>query len=373
MDGSGRAADVVVAGAGPWGLAVAWRLATDGANVVVLDDGRPSAGAAAAGMLAPWGEAEDDDALVHDEFVAAGAAWPAYADALARAADAPVGYVANGSLIVAYRPEHVGQVRRAAAAMARLGRAEPWRSGSALRGLEASLGVAVTGGVAIAGEAQADPGLLLPALRRAAERSGVRVVDSAAARIVRDGDGRPTGVIDTAGTHTAAGVVVVAAGAGATALAPGVPVRPVRGETIELGPRPGIGPPLEWTIRSPDVYLVPRRDGRVIIGATVEESGEAVARADGVHRLLDEALLVAPGLRELAFLAVRVGLRPATPDLAPAIGVDGDGLVWAVGGFRNGILLVSLVGDLVADALAGRAPSPRLDPARFERKAAACS
>jgi len=142
-----------------------------------------------------------------------------------------------------------------------------------------------------------------------------------------------------------------------------VPVRPVKGQVLRLAPRPGRDAPIARTVRTPAVYLVPRPGGEVVVGATVEEAADRTVTVGAVHDLLDEAVRVVPDVRELALIEAAAGRRPATPDGLPALGVDPeDGLVWAAGGYRHGILLAPLAAHAVARAAAGRPPEPALVP-----------
>jgi glycine oxidase len=152
--------------------------------------------------------------------------------------------------------------------------------------------------------------------------------------------------------------VVVAAGAWSPGLAPdgqGPPVRPVKGQILELRVRGGMDEPVERIVRTPRCYLVARGDGRVVLGATMEEQGfDTTVTADGVYRLLEAAWEVVPEVAELELVEAGAGLRPGTPDNAAIVGPgELDGLVWATGHWRNGVLMAPLTGDAVADLLAG--------------------
>src|SRR5206468_912322 len=147
--------------------------------------------------------------------------------------------------------------------------------------------------------------------------------------------------------------VVLAAGAWSAVLDPDTKVRPVKGQLLQLRVRPGGAPPAERIVRTPRCYVVPRPDGRVVIGATSEEKGfDTSVDAGAVHRLLEAAWEVLPDVWELEFVRVIAGLRPATPDNRPLIGPsEVDGLIYATGHYRNGILLAPLTADRVVEAL----------------------
>jgi glycine oxidase len=191
-------------------------------------------------------------------------------------------------------------------------------------------------------------------------------VTGAAAELLRDGD-RATGLRLADGRELAADQVLLATGA--TTLSGEVPVRPVRGQVLRLRDPRGAGL-VDRTIRGTEAYLVPRADGRYVLGATMEERGaDLTPTAGGVYELLRDMSEIVPGVLELELEEVRVGLRPATPDNLPAIGPGAlAGLVWATGHFRNGILLTPLTADLAAAALAGEALpewAACADPRRF--------
>ena len=181
-----------------------------------------------------------------------------------------------------------------------------------------------------------------------------------------------SGVRTSAGT-IACEQVVVAAGPWSAALDPagdGPPVRPVKGQILELRTRGAMPEPFERVLRTPRCYLVARGDGRVVLGATVEEQGfDTAVTADGVFRLLEAAWEVLPEVGELELVGAHAGLRPGTPDNAPVVGPgELDGLIWATGHWRNGVLLAPLTGEVVAGLLAGE-PLPEdfaaLSPSRF--------
>ena len=169
--------------------------------------------------------------------------------------------------------------------------------------------------------------------------------------------GQVTGVRTSAGV-VECGAVVVAAGAWSPALAPdgaGPPVRPVKGQILELRVRGAMEEPFTRIVRTPRCYLVARGDGRVVLGATMEEQGfDTAVTADGVYRLLEAAWEVVPEVGELELVEAGAGLRPGTPDNAAVVGPgELEGLVWATGHWRNGVLLAPVTADAVAELLGG--------------------
>ena len=209
-----------------------------------------------------------------------------------------------------------------------------------------------------------DPRLVLGALRRACVASGVLVRERApAARVDLDGSGaRVTGVTLANGERVNGAHVVVAAGAWVEQIeglppAAQVPIRPVKGQILRLRDPAGPGL-LERVVRFQGGYLVPRADGGYVLGATVEERGfELQPTVGGVYELLRDARELVPGVSELQIEELSVGLRPGTPDNAPVIGPGAlEGLTWATGHHRNGILLAPLTAELVVEVLAGEHP-----------------
>jgi glycine oxidase len=238
----------------------------------------------------------------------------------------------------------------------RWGAPAAWRPGSALRDAEPGLGPAVAGGALLRDEHQTEPRALLAALGAAAASAGVRQL---AGRVDDIRRGATPVVHFQGGGTVAAGRVVVAAGWAAGRLAPGVAVRGVSGQILRLRGRAGAPIPLRMTVRTPSVYLAPR-DGELVVGATMEEGSDATVTAAGVTGLLVEALRAVPDIAELELAETAAGVRPATPDGRPVIGPDRDAsaLIWAVGGFRHGVLLTPLAAEAAAALAVGReAPS----------------
>jgi glycine oxidase len=231
---------------------------------------------------------------------------------------------------------------------------------SAARRLEPALAPTLRLALAAPDDHAVDPRLACGALAVAAERAGVVLCPGAEVAEVLVRDDRATGVELVTGERVAAGQVVVAAGAWSSRLRgipedARVPVRPVKGQELRLRDPAGPGL-LERVVRFEGGYLVPRADGRVVLGATMEERGfDTTVTGLGVYELLRDAAELVPGVLELVIEELVAGLRPCTPDNAPALGgvAAVAGLHYATGHHRNGILLTPVTADLVAAELAG--------------------
>jgi glycine oxidase len=368
--------DAVVVGAGAIGLACAWRAAQRGLRVRVLERDRPGSGASgvAAGMLAPVGEVTWGEERLLDLGRASHAAWPAFAAELASAAGTGADFLAPGSLHVALDPDEAGELRRRYELMSELGLEAEWLLPRAARELEPGLSPRCAAAVHAPHEAAVDPRALVAALRVAAERAGAEVIEGAEVTAALLGDASLAGVRTADGSEHRAQQVVLAAGAwsGAGEWLPAEarpPVRPVKGEILTLATGRGSAP-FGRVVVSERVYVVPRSDGRVVVGATVEERGfDTSVSAGGVLELLREAYRALPEIAELRLAEAVAGLRPGSPDNAPLIGPGAvAGLVLATGHFRNGILLAPGTAEAVASLLAGEELRPELavaDPGRF--------
>ena len=380
--------DVLVVGGGVIGLPAAWRLAREGASVRVIDaSGTRGATWASAGMLAPVSESffgEED--LLRLNLVAL-SRFPSFAAELEAAVEQLVGLRREGTLVVALDNGDRAALTRLSAFRASLGFATEELIGSAARRLEPYLSTEVRAAVLAPGDRSVDNRRYAMALHAGVARAGVEVVERRVVELVVDG-GRARGARTDDGSEWRADTVVLAAGAWSRDL-PGLPaagappVRPVKGQILRLGLPPAMrsaGPVLSHTVRAiargSEVYLVPRADGELVVGATSEEQGfDETVTAWAVSQLLRDAQEVLPIVGELALVEARVGLRPGTPDNGPVVGgCPVEGLILATGHYRNGILLSALTADAVVDLVAGRAPGPEwapFSPDRFSKGAAA--
>lgn len=370
--------DVAVVGGGVIGLAVAWRAASRGLTVAVADP-NPGQGAthAAAGMLAPVTELRYGEQELLALGLASADRYPAFVAELEQETGLSCGYRNCGTLAVAGDADDRAELRELHRFQLSLGLASQWLTGRECRRFEPMLAPSVTGGMFVEGDHQVDGRRLATALLAAAERAGV-VVHRARAAVTTAGD-RVTGLRLSDGTELAAGTVVLAAGCW-SARVDGLPtealppVRPVKGQILRLRMPPELGPFLSHTVRGntrgSHVYLVPRENGELVVGATSEELGfDTRVTAGGVYGLLRDAHELVPGLTELPLVETFAGLRPGSPDSAPMLGPGRlDGLVVATGHHRNGILLTPVTADVVGELLVtGRLPdlAAPFTPERF--------
>ncbi len=351
--------DAVVVGAGVIGLACAWRAAQSGLDVLVLERDRPGAGASnvAAGMLAPVGEASWGEDRLLDLALASHRLWPEFAAELSRAAGREPGLLELGALHIALDRDEAAELRRRYELMREHGLDAEWLAPSACRALEPGLGGGGHGGVHAPHESAVDPRVLIEALVAAFEAAGGRIEVGTANEPLIEGD-RLAGVRTAAGAERRARNVLLAAGSWSAAdwlpESARPAVRPVKGQILTLA-GPVSEPVCERIVVTERIYVVPRGDGRLVVGATVEEQGfDTRVTAGGVHELLREGYRALPQIAELELVETVAGLRPTTPDNLPLIGPGAmDGLVLATGHFRNGILLAPLTAERIAALLAG--------------------
>jgi len=364
-------ADVVIAGGGVIGTAIAWRAALAGMAVILIDpdDDAEKASLVAAGMLGPVSESVFGEQDLLDLNLLAIGRFPGFNQELETATGQVTGLRTEGTLAVAYDSDDLAALKRLTAFRHSIGLQAQELDGRQCRKLEPFLAPGTRGGVLATGDLSVDNRRYLAALREAANRAGVRRVAGTVTQVIpEDGHVR----VITKDAELSAPRVVVAAG-WATGKIAGVPdpvrkaVRPVKGQILRLRHPRGMPPITTHTIRATvqgrDVYIVPRADGEVVVGATQEERDDTAATAGAVHDLLRDAMTALPAISELILAEVSVGLRPGTRDNGPILGRTGtQGLIVATGHFRNGILLSAATADAVTALLTNKEPSAQWLP-----------
>jgi glycine oxidase len=372
------AADLLVVGGGVIGMATAWRAAGRGMTVTLIERDGIGEGTSriAAGMLAPVAEVEFGDAgrRMLELAMSSARLWPAFAAELGAASGTEIALRPTGTLLLARDADEEAELERQLEFRRSLGLDVRRLRPSAARELEPALAPTLRGVLEAPGDHSLDPRPILGALREACTAAGVRIREhTALAGLDHDGSRLEAAVLAD-GERLSAGAVVLAAGpwSGRVPGLPdgaGLPVRPVKGQILRLRDPAGPGL-LERVIRYEGGYVVPRGDGRYVLGGTVEEKGfDTSPTAGAVYELLRQARELLPGVTEMEIEELSVGMRPGTPDNLPAIGPALlAGLWWATGHYRNGILLAPLSAELITSSLLGEERSEMLDwcdPARF--------
>ncbi|WP_410665743.1 glycine oxidase ThiO [Amycolatopsis sp. lyj-84] len=335
--------ELSVVGGGVIGLSVAWRAAARGHRVTVYDP-EPGRGASwlAGGMLAPVTEAwpGEEDVLTLGE--ASLRRWPDFARDLAEEGADP-GLSPHGTLVVALDGADAGNLEMLATYLTELGREVERLTGREARRVEPCLAATVRSGLLVPGDLAVDNRRLLLALKHACDKHEVAFRDETVTDLERlEGD------------------VVLAAGAWTGRLHPALAdaVRPLKGEILRLRPRRGCLPPPVRTVRAMvegrPIYLVPREDGQLVLGATQYEAGfDETVTVRGVRELLEGAERVFPGITEYELVETAAGLRAASVDTMPFIGELGEGVFAATGHHRNGLLMAPLTADAAVAWLDG--------------------
>lgn len=391
---AGHAVDVAVVGAGIIGLSIAWAVAQSGRTVAVIDRD-PGGGAtfAAAGMLAPVSELHYGEGALLELMLASAALYPAFIDSLG-VSHAAAGYRTTRTLVVGADAADGQALRDLHAVQLANGLAVEALAVREARALEPALSPQLSSAFNIENDHQVDPRMLaarLQAALAAIARSHGWVHDPVVLQNVvsllrapSPGDQAPdaattvTGVQLEDGSALRAGTVVVANGLAAAQLG-GLPpalqrslhrgLRAVHGDILRLRVpahlRPLFTATIRGLVRGVPVYLVPRSDGTVVLGATQREDGLAGVSAGGIHQLLRDAQVLVPAVAELELLEVTARARPGTPDNAPLLGgvsthagdaaADVAGLIVATGFFRHGVLLAPLAARICVGLLAGEA------------------
>jgi glycine oxidase len=356
--------DVVVVGAGVQGSSVALRLAQAGRKVAVLERAVPGAEAssAAGGILSPGVEALEPGPF-YALCRASLARYPGFVRDVEALSSMSVALRSLGTLEVALDDDHAKILAARAGKILAHGLPVEVLDDAELRRLEPGVSPGARGALLFPDEASLDPRALARAVYVAAARAGATFVTGQVRRIVTEG-GRAAGVEHERGRIDAA-VVVLAAGSWSLLVEghglPAGSVRPVRGQIAVLDTRP---PLLSRVIFSGHGYVVPRPDGRVLCGSTMEEVGfEKAVTAEGIRHVLDVAIGIAPALARAPLLETWANFRPASPDGEPILGAGTvPGLLYATGHTRNGILLAPITADAIAAAVLGAPPVVDLAP-----------
>ncbi len=363
-------------GAGVIGLSCAWRAAERGLRVTVLDREHPGSGASgvAAGMVAPLGEATWGEEAGLGFAIDSAASWPGFAEELTEASGLDVAFRRRGALHLALDRDEAEELRRRHELQRSLGLAADWLRPSECRAIQPGISPSAGPGVSALDDGEVDPSRVIEALLAALANAGANILNGVEVCGLLGDERLVSGVRTTDGREFPGGSVLLATGAWSGSLdwlpaTAQLPVRPVKGQILTLQ-GPAADPVCERLIVTERVYLVPRPDGRLLIGATVEDRGfDTSVTAGGVYELLREAYRVFPEVSELELIATRAGLRPASPDNLPLIGSAGpDGLLVATGHWRNGVMLSPATAEAIAGLVAGEQPSADLsafDPRRF--------
>jgi glycine oxidase len=346
---------IAIVGGGVIGLAIGWRLAQAGRKVEIFERGAAGHGAswAAAGMLAAGSEVEPGEGALFGLLKHSQALWPGFAAELAEASGIDVELKTEGTISVALSQDDLGRLRQTYALQQKLGVDSRWLSRAEALEHEPCLNPRLAGALLVPGDHQVENRILVAALKTAFGRAGGVLHEETGDVSVRTSRNHAVGVT-AGGVEYPAETVIVAAGAwtpdvAGLPAADSPPVRPVKGQMLALQMDP-TAPILAHVLWTPKAYLVPRRDGRLLIGATTEERGfDTTLTAGGMLSLLESAWRALPGIEELPIVENWAGLRPGSRDDAPILGTTGtEGLILATGHHRNGILLTPATADAIA-------------------------
>lgn len=362
--------DVIIVGGGVIGCSIAWRLAQAGLKVTVFERGRVGceASRAAAGMLSPQGESQTPGPFF-DLCLRSRAMYRSFAEELNDASGIDVEYKDEGTLFVVLQGEDDEEKTRWARWQLEAGLPLEHVSADDLRKIEPAVTESATRAIFLPEEHQVENRRVMDALEVAMKRAGAELIEGAKVTALATEHGRVTGVV-LPGRRLDAGAVIVAAGTWSSPLLEplGLNVRviPARGQMIAVR---GGACPISRVLHSNRVYVVPRNDGRILIGATVEYAGfKKSVSVGGVHSLLDAALEIVPALEGFEVIESWAGLRPDTEDHMPVIGPTGiANLLLATGHFRNGILLAPITAELVAGVIRSGCVPDELRPFGVER------
>jgi glycine oxidase len=366
-----RTFDVAVAGGGIIGGAVALELARAGLNVGLFDCQTPGQEAswASAGILSPAPESPAMLPLV-PLGTASMALYPSFIESVEELSGQSAGFRPKGTLQAIFSRNAREELNTIVALHRGLGlQAEPL-SGSEARKLEPALATDIEAAVLRPAEASVDNRCLTQAVLQSAQRSGVNILSETRVDAIWSDGSRCMGLISGA-EKFAAQFTVIAAGSFSAGIAGAsiyAPVRPAKGQMISLRCE---SLRIERVLWSENIYLVPRNDGRILAGATVEDVGfDKAVTAGGIFKLCGAALALVPGLNDARIEETWAGLRPDSPDHLPILGpADLEGLLFATGHFRSGVLLTPITAKLIREWITEKDTSldcRRFSPLRFQ-------
>ena len=345
---------LIVVGAGVIGLSVAWR-AREAGWVVTIVDLHPSRGAswAAAGMLAPITEAHPAEPELLRIGLQSSQMWPQFAAELTAAAGQSCGFRDDGTLVVGYDRDDAEYIRRLAEQLQQWQLPAQMLTSAQRQEFEPALSPQAAATLSVPSDHSIDNRSMLGALQAVADRRDIAFLHSRVRSVT------PTSVELVTGEVISCDAVVVCAGVDTPGIVADVPVRPVKGQIIRTLTNTRTGELITRTIRARvrgrSVYLVPRRNGEIVIGASVEERGRDTSITVGpISELLEDARLIVPGIDECELVETWAGLRPATPNNVPIV-EQRDGVFIATGHGRNGFLLAPWTADRIVTMLEGAA------------------
>lgn len=370
---------IIIIGGGVIGLGIGWQLAKAGASVSLFERDQVGRGAswAAAGMLAPLAEAHTEET----ELLALGtkslSLYPQWVEELETDAQMCIDYRVDGTLVVGLEPDDTHQLRHLYVAQQQMDLDVNWLTGREAREIEPTLSPRVTTAIHCASDHQVDNRLMVDALQRAYIACGGMLQENSSVEGIIIKQGKVTGILTEEGSQKC-DVAVLAAGCWSTQIK-GIPestqppIRPVKGQMLALQMEEGIE--VKTVIRTvrakypTSVYLVPRTDGRLIIGATSEEMGfDTRLTAGGMFELLRGAWEAVPGIYEFPVLETWAGLRPGSRDNAPILGkTEVENLIYATGHYRNGILLTPITAYEISKLIMTGETSKTITPFQLNR------
>ncbi|GAB2512656.1 Hydrogen cyanide synthase subunit HcnC precursor [Corynebacterium atrinae] len=347
---------ISVIGGGLIGLATAFRLGLRGHRVVLFDP-TPARGAThhAGGMLAPTAEVVYRQEALFPLMRASAGMYPELIADVEKHSTMPTGYRTEGTIVVAADRADATHLTELADYQSMHGMTVERLSVRQARALETALHPRLAGAVSIPDDHQVAPRTLAAALLDALGNVGVDLIREEVHRLPTEGQ------------------VILSNGLDAARLVEGLRLRPVYGDIVRLRVPDHLTPPVTQVVRGVvegrPVYVIPRADRTIAIGATSREDGRHVPQVSGVHDLLRDAIRLVPALEECDFLGASCGARPGTPDDLPYLGRVSDRLIVSTGYFRHGILLTALAAQAAVDLIEGNEPAVDLSaclPTRFQ-------